>query len=321
MLSLDRLLQRIRLSNARDIRRAIRFMAAILVISVTLFGGYYYWDRYIHPGDKSPLELDIERMEQAVSENPSDPQARMVLAEYYMRKGKYSEALDQTSQVLNLYPDHEAALLISGVTCVHMDQPDASLDSLEKFIELRKDRPSAGMDTALETAYYFLGESYVKLNRPAEAISALEAALTINPTDADAIYQLGLAHQANGQPELALEHYHRAVRFVPNFVEVYNSMIESYSSLEQPDYVVYAGGMQALCLQDYETAQIYLDIATQALPDFAPAFLGLGLAHEKAGNLQMALVAIQQALELDPGDYAAQHAHGRIQTALNSQDQ
>ena len=78
--------------------------------------------------------------------------------------------------------------------------------------------------------------------------------------------------------------------------------------------------MQALCLQDYETALIYLESATQALPDFAPAFLGLGLAHEQAGELQTALAAIQRALELDSDDYAAQHAQGRIQAALNSQD-
>jgi tetratricopeptide (TPR) repeat protein len=242
------------------------------------------------------------------------------LAEYYLRRGEFSEALDQTNQVLSQYPEHEGALLASGVIHVRLDQPETALDSLERFVELRKDKPMAGTDTVLETAYYFLGESYVKLNRPTEAISALEAALVINPADADALYQLGLAYQASSQPEVALKYYHQAVRFVPNFTEAYNSMIESYSILEQPDYVVYAGGMQAFCLQDYETAQIYLESAAQALPDFAPAFLGLGLAREKVGELQAALTAIQRALELDPGNYAAQHAHGRIQAALNSQD-
>ena len=317
---LDRFLQRVQLSNTRDIQRAIRFVSVTLVVSVALFGAYYYWDRYVHLGDKSPLELDIERMEQVIDQDPRDPGARIALAEYYLRQGEFRLALDQTGQVLSLYPEHEGALLISGVTHVHLNQPEAALDSLEKFVELRKDEPTAGIDTALETAYYFLGESYVKLNRPSEAIPALEAALTISPTDADALYQLGLAYQADGQPELALKQYHQAVRFVPEFAEVYDSMVESYSSLEQPDHVMYAGGMQALCLKDYQTAQIYLESATQALPDFAPAFLGLGLAREKAGDLQAALAAIQRALELDPGDYAAQHARGRIQTALDSQD-
>ena len=99
------------------------------------------------------------------------------------------------------------------------------------------------------------GESYVKLNQPAEAIPVLEAALVINRTDADALYQLGLAYQASGQPQTALERYHQAVRLVPDFVQVYQGMIESYSALGQPHPVAYARGMEAFCLQDYEAAQ------------------------------------------------------------------
>ncbi len=318
---LDRFLQRIQLSDVQDIQRAIRSVLIILVISIVLFSGYYYWDRYVHWGDKSPLELDIERMEQAINENPQDPDARIVLAEYYLRNGKFREALEQTNLVLGLYPDHNGALLVSGITHVYSSQPETALDPLERFVELRKDTPMANIDTALETAYYFLGTSYVKLDRPNDAITALEAALSISPTDADALYQLGLAYQADNQPEAALKYYHKAVRLVPDFVEAYNSMIDSYAALEQTDHIVYAGGLQALCLEDHETALIYLESATQALPDFAPAFLGLGLAHEQAGKLQMAAAAIERALELDPDDYAAQHAQGRIQAALSSQDE
>jgi len=177
----------------------------------------------------------------------------------------------------------------------------------------------ANVDTALEAAYYFLGESYVKLNRMDEAITTLEAALHINTTDADALYQLGLAYQANGQAEKALERYHKAVRLVPNFIEAYSGMIESYTALERPDYVAYARGMQALGLQDYGTAQTHLEYAIEALPDFGPAFLGLGLVYEQKGDLQAALMVVQHALELNPGDFAAKQTLGRIQAAMNSQ--
>jgi len=152
MFFLSHFLQRIRSFSTRDIRRAIWSVLTALVISVTLFGGYYYWDRYVHLGDRSPLELDIERMEQAIQENPQDPEARIVLAEYYLRRGKLKEALDQTNRVLSLYPEHEGALLVSGMTYVRMDQPEAALDFLERFVGLRKDRPMAGIDAALETA-------------------------------------------------------------------------------------------------------------------------------------------------------------------------
>ena len=95
-------------------------------------------------------------------------------------------------------------------------------------------------------------------------------------------------------------------------------MAEGYSALNQPDYVVYAQGMEAFCRKDYQTAQSYLQQATEALPDFAPAFLGLGLTYEQMGDLEAALAAVERALELQPNDFAILQARGRIQAALDS---
>jgi len=304
--------------STQSLQRIIWIVLAALVASVALFGGYYYWDRYVQRGDKSPLELDIERMEQVIRDDPQDPEARVALAEFYLDKGMYREALQQTGQVLELYPEHEGALLVSGIAHVRQGQPEESLEPLEKFADLRQAQPTAGMDNALEAAYYFLGESYVKLERTDDAIRVLEAALLINATDADALYQAGLAYQASGQPELALERYHKAVRLVPNFTEAYSGMIVSYTSMDQSDYVAYARGMEAFCLQDYGTAQTHLEFAARALPEFAPAFLGLGLTYEQLGDLDMALVAVQRALDINPDDFAARQAFGRIQAAMSS---
>jgi tetratricopeptide (TPR) repeat protein len=306
--------------STQSIQRAVWIVLAALITSLALFGGYYYWDRYVRLGDQSPLELDVQHLEEAIREDPQNPEARVALSEYYVSSGQYQEGLKQANQVLRLYPEHEGALLISGIAYVRMDQPEAALEPLERFVALRKDQEMAHIDTALEAAYYFLGESYVKLDRPAEAIPLLEAALAINRTDADALYQVGVAYQANSQPEIALERYQQAVRFVPDFTEAYSGMIESYTALDQPDYVAYARGMQAFTLGDYETAQIHLKHATQALPDFAAAFLGLGLTYEKTGSPDAALGAIQRALELNPGDFATQQAHGRLQAASNVED-
>lgn len=178
----------------------------------------------------------------------------------------------------------------------------------------------AQADLALEAAYYYLGESYLKLDRPQESIAALEAAVSISPTDADALYQLGLAYQATGQPEAALDKYHQAVRLVPDFIEVYSGMVISYEALGWPDYVAYARGMQAFTTQDYELAQTYLEQATQTLPNFAPAFLGLGMTYEVVGQLEAAQIAMERALELNPDDFATRQAVGRIQLRLTSQD-
>jgi tetratricopeptide (TPR) repeat protein len=308
------------LSSTQTLQRAVWFVLAALVVSLVVFGGYYIWDRYIHLKDQSPIELGIEQMEQAIHQEPQNPEVRVALAETYLAAGQYAEAFEQADQVLALYPENVNALLIAGVASARLDRPEAALDPLNRFVALRKDDPLANVDSALEAAYYFLGESYVNLGRPAEAIPALEAALVIDRTDADALYQVGLAYEASGQSETALERYHKAVRLVPDFVQAYQGMIVSYSSLGQPHLVAYARGMEAFGLQDFKSALSHLEQASTALPDFAPAFLGMGLTYEKMGRLDEALAAIQRASELDPNDFAAQQALGRLQAALNSQN-
>jgi tetratricopeptide (TPR) repeat protein len=315
----DRLTRRLGLSTTHGVQRAIRVVSIALIASVALFGSYYFWDRYIHLGDQSPLERDIQYMQDVIREHPQDLEARIALAEYYLGKGMHRDALDQATQILAQYPDNEGALLISGVARVRLNQPEAALDPLTRFVSLRKDRPMAQEDRPLQAAYYFLGESYANLGRHSQAIPALKAALAISSTDADALYELGLAYQAIGQSQTAVEYYHQAVRFVPDFAEAYAGMVESYTALGQPHHLAYAQGMQAFCVGDYETARVHLETAAQALPDFAPAFLGLGLTYEKAGDLEAALTATQRALELAPSDFAVRQTFERIKAAIKRQ--
>ena len=203
------------LLSTETLQRAIWITLAALLLTLMAFAGYYVWDRYIHLEDRSPIELGIEQMEQAIRQEPQNPELRMALAETYLAAGQYEEALDQAGQMLDLYPENVSALLIAGMASARLGQPDAALDPLTRFVALRENQPMANTDHALEAAYYYLGESYVKLGRPAEAIAVLEAALAIDRTDADALYQIGLAYQASGQPETAVERYHQAVRLVP----------------------------------------------------------------------------------------------------------
>lgn len=305
--------------STKNLQRLVMALVVLVVVALIGFSGYYYWDRYVHLGDKSPLDLNIEHLEQAIRDDPQNPEPRVALAEYYLTKGLNQDAVQQAGQVLEAYPDNQGAMLIAGVSQVRLDQPEAALPPLEEFVAARKDQPMAQTDPALETAYYFLGDSYLRLNRPDEAVEALEAALVINHTDADAIYQLGQAYQAAGRYEDAVAQYHDAVKFVPDFTEAYTGMIDSYGALNQPDYVAFARGMQAFTLRDFDTAKTHLDHAVNALPEFAPAFLGLGLTLEKLDQPEAALTAIQRALQLDPNNFAAQQAHGRLQTIIQPQ--
>ncbi len=304
------------LNDEKMLRRMVVWLAVAVGVVFLTFGGYYYWDRYIRLGDQSPIERDIAALEEAVREDPQDPDRRVALAEYYLGKGMYQDALQQATQVLQAYPDNDRAMLVQGIAYVRMQEYEQAVEPLTAFIDVRKDSPMAATDIALETAYYFLGESYLMLNRPQEAIAPLEAAIKIERTDADALYQLGVAYLQTDQPEAALQYLERAVRLVPDFTEAYSAMIDLYDTLGQADYVAYARGMQAFSVGDYETAKTHLEYAAQALPDFAPAYVGLAMAYERLGDLQSALQAAEHAVQLAPDDFSAQQTYGRIQATL-----
>ncbi len=306
--------------NNRLLTGAVLLLAAATVGMLMTFAGYYYWDRYVgRLGDQSPLEQEIDRLEAAIRDDPQNPALRLSLAEFYLAQGLNQDAVTQAGQILAQTPDSEGALLIQGMAFFRLEQPQAALDPLEKFIAIRRSQPLAHTDTALEAACYYLGVSYLQLERPKLAIPLLEDALLINRADADAMYQLGLAYAADNQPQQALEQYHKATRLVPDFTEVYAGMARAYTTLNQPSHVAYARGMQAFSQRDFVAAQAGLEEAAAALPNFTPALLGLSLTHEKQGNFTAALNTAQQVIELDPENFAAQQVYQRVQIILAQQ--
>ena len=72
-----------------DDRRLKRLALAAVIVAVVLiaaFAGYYYWDRYVHIGDQSPLELGVSQLEEAVREDPQNAESRLSLAEFYFQR-------------------------------------------------------------------------------------------------------------------------------------------------------------------------------------------------------------------------------------------
>ncbi len=304
------------LSTTNQIRRIVIYAAIALGLALASFGGYYYWDRYVHLGDESPLSMSINELERAAREHPDNIEIRLALAESYMLSMNYESAIEQASVVLAAYPDNERAMYIVGVGYASSGRPEESLTPLEKFVEIRSAAPTAGLDSSLETALFYLGSSYISLGRYEEAIPKLSQALKINATDADAFYMLGQAYAKTGQHEQAVQNYEEAVRFVPNFTEAYRGMVESYTALDRPEYAAYARGMVAFSQGDYSAARRELEQAAQTLTDYAPLYVGLGLACEELGDLSSAEANLKRALEIDPNDFTALQALGRVQSAM-----
>jgi len=304
-------------SDANRLARLVWLVAGAALVILLAFAGYYYWDRYIHVGDLSPIERGAQHLEEIVRERPDEVEPRIALAQYYLDANDYEQAIDQTVQILAVYTDSAPSMYIQGLAYLRTDQVDKAEEALARFAGIRRQAATANQDRSLEASLYFLGQIYNDKGDSEMAVSVLTEALAIDRFDADAMYQLGRAYSASAEHELALAQYSNAIRFVPDFAEAYSGMVQSYTAMAMADHATYASGMEAFSLGDYERAGELLKRTVQSLPGFAPGFLGLGLTLEQLGDLDEAEINLQRALDLDHGNYMATHALGRVQQANN----
>ncbi len=302
-------------SNTYQLQRLVILTAVVLVISLVSFGIYYYNDRYAH-SQPTVKEMTIAEAEQAVNDDPQNADKRLALAQTYMIYRRFDDAITQALQVKQSYPDNLVADFVLGVAYANNGNPQAAIDPLTKFIDSRKDEDMAALDKQLQSAYYFLGDSYLQLNQPEQAIQPLLTTVNAVRTDADAIYKLGMAYLGTQKYEDAVGAFRRATAFVPDFIEAYQGMAKAYDALNQPSQANYARAMILYSQKDYNNAFTMLTKVAQEQPNFAPAFTGMGLICETQANLKCALDSYQAAAMLDPNDVTASEGVQRVQAAM-----
>jgi tetratricopeptide (TPR) repeat protein len=302
------------LSSTRQIQRIILFAVIALVLVAGSFAGYYYFDRF-YSNQKPVAETSIVEAEQAVQADPANLQTRLVLAETYMLHGRYADALTHANQVFSSDPMIERAWLVIGVASALSGNPANAITPLTNYVNAFKDQEMPGLDKSLQEASYYLGDSYLQLGQPENAILPLEQTVGWSQLDADAMYKLGLAYSGVGRHEEAVNMFAEAVNFVPNFAEAYQAMAVAYDAGGKTDLGDYARGMLAYSQKDYPVALELLIKAGGIYPGYAPIFAGLGLTYEAMGDLQNARTSFETAVSIDSNNFTASRGLERV-TAL-----
>lgn len=279
-------------------KSAIR-LGAILAI-VAIVAGTTWAVAVARGSSQTLLDVTLAQLEEDVQKDPQDVQKRLAVAIAYSARGYNGAAIDQFQEVLRLEENNQTALM--GLGRSYMDQGDTekALEPLLKVAELNKDNPFRRTIEQLEAVYYDLGMIYLEQKEPATAAEYLLQALEINSADADAWHQLGRAQQAAGQFDAALSSYEQAVRFVPDYADVYRRMARIYAELGRTAEHRYATGMVELSERAFDRALTDLEEAAKQKPDLAEAHQGLGMVLESKGKSREALLSYQKALELDP---------------------
>jgi tetratricopeptide (TPR) repeat protein len=301
-------------SNTYQLERIVLLIGILLVVAVASFAAYYYYDRYYTTQPKV-AEMGIDQAEQAVRENPQDPEVRLNLAEVYMINRRFDDALVLTNQIMEAYPDNQRAWFLQGVSYALKGNYADAVDPLQRYMDANKDSDMAAFNTSLQSAAFYLGDSYLQLGQPEKAIPVLEMNYEWAKTDADTMYKLGVAYTQVKEYEKALVVLHRATEFVPDYTEVYEQLLVIFNSTDQPALADYARGMIAYSKQDYQTAKDILTKSSQETPS-APTFAGLGMVYESLEDYANAITSYEAALKLDPSNFTAMDGLKRAEILL-----
>ncbi len=158
------------------------------------------------------------------------------------------------------------------------------------YREILRERPQQ------PDALFLLGCLALQRNEHAHAVELLEQAARLDPANADACNNYGLALFHLGRFAEAAVQYERALRRHPDFPEALSNLgLCRYRQKRLPD------------------AATALERALALKPDYADAHNNLGIVRQDQGRLDEAIACLRHALALKP-DYA--EAHSNLARAL-----
>ncbi|MDD1608479.1 MAG: tetratricopeptide repeat protein, partial [Methylococcaceae bacterium] len=135
-------------------------------------------------------------------------------------------------------------------------------------------------------ALHFLGVIATQHGQAQRAVDLISQSLSLNPNNATAHSNIGLAFQALNRFDEALASYQRALSIQPNTVQA-----------------LYNRGNLLLSRQRFDEALVSYDHALTIQPDYAEALCNRGVTLQKQKRLDDALASYERALTIAP-DYA-----------------
>lgn len=142
----------------------------------------------------------------ALRYQPGYVEAQVNLARVLMEEGRMSVAEEWLQKALWFGPRDARTLAGQGEWLVRKERYDEAVPYLRRSIQLN----SAG-----DSAHYFLGTVYAALNRQDDALDQFQTTIWLNPNNAPAHYQMGLIYQKQGNGSAAVEHYQTALHLKP----------------------------------------------------------------------------------------------------------
>ena len=198
------------------------------------------------------------------------------LAQTYLGAESYDAAEQAVRQALSLRPREPSYFELLALTYQIRNRFDLAEDAYRQALQQRDPSPSVLVN------YSTL---LLLRNRPDEALDLAQRALQDPGYDRPALahVNMGLAHSQQGQFDLAVAQFRRALSY-RSLPEAYHNLGLAYDRMGRPDAAI----------------QAFRD-AVRLRPTYAAAYAGLGDALLAAGQVDDARQALERVIALQPG--------------------
>lgn len=154
----------------------------------------------------------IEKLQNFLAEGKATAATHAWIAESYLIRGKYADALPHLEQVVSRLPNSAQFLNNLAFVLVELD-PKRREDALafaQRAVQIEQDRK-------LKSDYYdTLAKVLASLNRRTEAVTALESAIELQPTRKDFHEGISALYESTGNLPMAERHRAIALRIAEN---------------------------------------------------------------------------------------------------------
>jgi protein O-GlcNAc transferase len=260
----------------------------------------------------------VQSYEAALAADPGDAYVNYNFASLLFRRGELGRAEQLLQVALRAKPEFPEAHVALANVYDSQGNTAAAADSLKLAVQQRP---------GYAGAWYNYGVALAKLERPAEAETALRRAMQLDPafSSLDAYANLAAALWKQGRLDEVVACYREALLLVPDSPALHYLLGNALAQRGQLDEAVgsyreavrlkadfldahYELGATLRHLGRHDEATACLDAALKVTPDSAQAFYRLGLAFRDADRRDEGLERLQRAFSLDPEHVEARWA-------------
>jgi tetratricopeptide (TPR) repeat protein len=292
----------------------IRHMAAVLGKEKQSAAAVTYWREALALAPYDPeLSLSLATalmddgqndaaaalLKEMVQQNPKSGLALLNLGAVLYREQKYAEAADAYRRASQVDAVAEAAKLSLSKVLITLVRFDEAKPILEAYV---REHP-ANME-----GHYLLGITYQGLGMLAQSTSELERAVQLNESNFDSQYRLGSVLREEGKYEEAISHLKRALTLKPDSQEAHFQLDRAYHQTNQKELA----DQENLIFQRLQKTVVDQRRATTFQNDGAQAV--------KDGDLQKAVAAYKEALQLVPQDAKVRYDLALVFEKLKDRD-